>query len=563
MSRSVVPMMALPVLRPSRRPIGLFLLGLALILCRSEARAESAQKSDDAWLRHGGTISFFYGRNFYDGSYGLPERSEYGFRVGGRITPFIDLELSFQRVGTGTVSDAKSTLFVDNSVVPATGPVDFRSESLQARVLVSPTRRTRSLNPYVVGGFGRLRFYSSPGLRQEQRGADSQGTFIFGAGLRQFLTRHVALRFEYTGESTFERLEINQAASVGLSFELNGRRPADSDRDGVIDFRDRCPDTPLGGLVDPRNGCPYDLDGDGVPDGLDLCPGTPAGFKVDAHGCPLDTDGDLVPDALDACPGTLPGSTVDARGCPSDEDGDGVPDGIDRCPGTVKGAQVDPVGSQTPGCTHDPDGDGVPAGLDKCAGTPRGVKVDADGCPLDSDGDGVYDGLDLCPDSLPGRMRDQDGCPRIRLDHGEPQVLQNVRFLKGDELYPGAEAWVFLAAEAMEYWPDLRVEIAVYTDAGAEQAQRRLAQKRAERIRALLIEKGIAPERIVAVGMGAIEFLAANDSTEGRALNNRVTIRRLSGSLDVHPAPGLREPGPPAPDAEPLTPPEPGSASPP
>jgi OmpA-OmpF porin, OOP family len=60
----------------------------------------------------------------------------------------------------------------------------------------------------------------------------------------------------------------------------------DSDGDGVIDARDKCPNTPRGVKVDSV-GCPLDSDRDGVPDYKDRCPGTPRGVTVDANGCPL------------------------------------------------------------------------------------------------------------------------------------------------------------------------------------------------------------------------------------------------------------------------------------
>lgn len=74
----------------------------------------------------------------------------------------------------------------------------------------------------------------------------------------------------------------------------SGRHPIcdghpDSDGDGVPDYRDRCPDTPAGVLVD-EHGCPLDSDGDGVPDYRDRCPGTPPGVRVDEHGCPIEED---------------------------------------------------------------------------------------------------------------------------------------------------------------------------------------------------------------------------------------------------------------------------------
>jgi OOP family OmpA-OmpF porin len=107
--------------------------------------------------------------------------------------------------------------------------------------------------------------------------------------------------------------------------------PADSDGDGVIDEKDKCPNTPAGRKVN-ADGCELDSDGDGVVDAKDKCPGTPAGRKVNADGCELDSDGDGVVDALDKCPTTPAGRKVNADGCELDSDGDGIVDGDDKCP---------------------------------------------------------------------------------------------------------------------------------------------------------------------------------------------------------------------------------------
>jgi len=107
--------------------------------------------------------------------------------------------------------------------------------------------------------------------------------------------------------------------------------PVDSDGDGVIDGKDKCPNTPAGRKVN-TDGCELDSDGDGVVDALDKCPGTPAGRKVNADGCELDSDGDGVVDANDKCPGTPAGRKVNADGCELDSDGDGIVDGADKCP---------------------------------------------------------------------------------------------------------------------------------------------------------------------------------------------------------------------------------------
>jgi len=79
-----------------------------------------------------------------------------------------------------------------------------------------------------------------------------------------------------------------------------------------------------------------DTDGDGVPDYLDLCPGTPIEARgyIDKNGCTIDTDGDGVPDYLDKCSDTpiKARGMVDEQGCPRDIDGDGIPDYLDKCP---------------------------------------------------------------------------------------------------------------------------------------------------------------------------------------------------------------------------------------
>ncbi|MEI8087181.1 MAG: DUF5723 family protein [Paludibacter sp.] len=211
--------------------------------------------------------------------------------------------------------------------------------------------------------------------------------------------------------------------AIGVNIVLGNRK--DADRDGVVDRKDKCPETPFGVLVD-KKGCPVDNDGDGVPDYLDKCPNTPkeAYNKIDMFGCPLDTDNDSVPDYLDKCPDTPVASIgfVDKNGCSLDSDNDGVYNYIDKCPNTPKGVAVDSLG-----CPLDTDGDGIADYLDLCPGTvaqARGM-VDKNGCPIDSDNDGVADYLDLCP-GTPVEARgfvDKNGCSHDSDDDGIPDYL--------------------------------------------------------------------------------------------------------------------------------------------
>ena len=75
-------------------------------------------------------------------------------------------------------------------------------------------------------------------------------------------------------------------------------------------------------MVDPTTGrtdCVADSDRDGVIDGRDKCPGTRRGARVNANGCVAtgpDSDRDGVPDNFDRCPDTVVGAAVDGNGCP-------------------------------------------------------------------------------------------------------------------------------------------------------------------------------------------------------------------------------------------------------
>jgi len=114
-------------------------------------------------------------------------------------------------------------------------------------------------------------------------------------------------------EGTSEGKDLSHRVMVTLY--VSKLADIDSDRDGVFDKDDKCPNSPRGYKVD-ADGCPIDSDGDGVLDYKDQCPQTPEGVDVDTKGCPLDTDGDGVYDYKDKCPQTPLGLQVDPNGCP-------------------------------------------------------------------------------------------------------------------------------------------------------------------------------------------------------------------------------------------------------
>jgi outer membrane protein OmpA-like peptidoglycan-associated protein len=530
---------------------GTVFLGAAVTI--AAARAEERKNSLEA--------GFLYGNAFNGNELRIANEADYGVRFGWNFRPAYEVEIQYRRTASADLQDENSTLLADPTVFFGNPGRTISSSSYIGRFLINPGNERRRFKPYMGFGLGVLKYTASPTLSSAEQGDLQAKVITVAGGIRHRITAYMSFRAEFEEEYAVSEVYHNEHINVGLTWIFGGGSPADSDGDGVLDLQDRCPDTPKGALVDKHDGCPWDLDQDGVMEGLDRCANTPRGWPVDEVGCPLDSDGDGVPDGIDKCADTPKGAIVNRDGCPVDSDGDTVWDGLDRCPDTPKGALVDPPDSQTAGCPHDADNDGVPDGVDQCALTPSGATVDAKGCPQDSDGDRVLDGLDRCPDTPTGQKIDKEGCPRVRLDLAEPQILQNVRFLKGVELYPGADAWLSLLLDAMNYWTDVTVEIGVYTDqSGTPAGNRMIAQRRGEVIREWLVQHGIDRRRLVVKGYGAVNFIADNETEEGREKNRRVEVKRLSGDLRKHPKP---EPEPPAPEETTAPSPAPAAPTPP
>jgi outer membrane protein OmpA-like peptidoglycan-associated protein len=77
--------------------------------------------------------------------------------------------------------------------------------------------------------------------------------------------------------------------------------------------------------------------------------------------------------------------------------------------------------------------------------------------------------------------------------------------------------------EVLIRYPHAHLEIAGHTDSrGIEDLNLRLSQARAEAVRSYLVQRGIDPQRLVAVGFGASHPIALNDTEEGRSMNRRI-----------------------------------------
>jgi outer membrane protein OmpA-like peptidoglycan-associated protein len=328
----------------------------------------------------------------------------------------------------------------------------------------------------------------------------------------------------------------NLGISLGLSYMLGSKPIPDSDGDGILENKDRCPDTPAGAQVD-GTGCPSDSDADGVPDGVDRCANTAPGAEVDGTGCTQDSDGDNIADGLDRCPDTEPGVLVDPNGCPRDSDGDAIPDGLDRCSETPKGATVDALG-----CPGDEDGDGVLDGLDRCPRTPTGTSINATGCPstqgaapqpaprraaptpAPSNAPTPPSGAAAAGAAAAGAAAPPGARPKGRLT---PGVIPGVAFASGSaRLLPQSYVPLDSIAEILKADTTVKIEIGAHSEkTGTPSEAEHLTNLQAEAVRTYLVTRGVNFQQVQARGYGSAFPLTTDNTPQGRAANRRVELK--------------------------------------
>lgn len=73
--------------------------------------------------------------------------------------------------------------------------------------------------------------------------------------------------------------------------------------------------------------------------------------------------------------------------------------------------------------------------------------------------------------------------------------------------------------------PDTNVQIFGYTDnTGSYAANERVSNSRADAVRTFLVNKGVTATRITALGVPMADYVATNETAEGRAQNRRVEV---------------------------------------
>ena len=108
----------------------------------------------------------------------------------------------------------------------------------------------------------------------------------------------------------------------------------------------------------------------------------------------------------------------------------------------------------------------------------------------------------------------------------QKMVLRGVNFdFNKAKIRTVDEAVLDEAAETMKANPGTSVHVNGYTDAvGSEDYNLRLSERRAEAVAAYLENHGIPSNRLIPQGLGKTNFVATNDTPEGRAQNRRVEL---------------------------------------
>jgi len=103
----------------------------------------------------------------------------------------------------------------------------------------------------------------------------------------------------------------------------------------------------------------------------------------------------------------------------------------------------------------------------------------------------VDDTKDKCPNTPSGTRVDAAGCPILFTPERTPVILRGVMFETGKSaLKPESFTVLDIVAQSLNANPDIRIEIAGYTDnTGSDATNLRLSQARADAVRAYSVAR--------------------------------------------------------------------------
>ena len=118
-------------------------------------------------------------------------------------------------------------------------------------------------------------------------------------------------------------------------------------------------------------------------------------------------------------------------------------------------------------------------------------------------------------------VTDQNGLQAIEVTFDSAILFPT----NGTSLSQSAKNDLTQFAASLRNNPDTDVQIDGYTDnTGTYAVNERVANGRADAVKTYLINSGISPSRLAAYGYPMTDYVASNDTPEGRAQNRRVEI---------------------------------------
>ena len=478
----------------------------------------------------------------YYNTKGFSDSYQFSFLARGFLR--FDLTKGIQAEFGGGYGQYQGKDFADKYNVPAAKyvtdiiPIDFR--------LLLGFAESERWSPYIFAGVGgmhyNVKYKDSPNaydFQNPQQEVKQEGwTAIIPAGLgtRIKLGESVLLELQATFTYSFtENLNYYRVdgtpddayASLGLGLTFQGNRGnLDDDMDGLLNKEEKLlgtdpknPDTDGDGLKDGEEVHTYktdplkaDTDGDGLKDGDEVMKYKTDPLKADTDGDGLkdgdelmqyktdplktDTDGDGLNDADEI-------NKYKTDPLKADTDGDGLNDGQE-----VNKYKTDPLKADT-------DGDGLKDGEEVNTYKTDPLKVD-------TDGGSIGDGVEVKRGTDP--LDPTDDVVKI----GVPIVLEGITFATNKfDVLPESEKVLMGALKTLQTHNDILVEISGHTDnVGSNSSNQKLSQRRADAVKAWLVAKGIAPDRISAVGYGEESPRVANDTESNRRMNRRIEFKR-------------------------------------
>jgi OOP family OmpA-OmpF porin len=163
-------------------------------------------------------VSPFVGYNFFEKTQNLKNSPVYGGRLGYNFTKHWGIEATGEYMRTG-VDDRGMTEFKEGRFRSPTDGVDLTFYHLDAVYHFMPDSK---FTPFLVMGVGGAHYDPSISTNEML-------TFNFGAGVKYWVTEHIAIRLDvrdnFVGE-VFQETYHNVAATIGLTFAFGGSKPA-------------------------------------------------------------------------------------------------------------------------------------------------------------------------------------------------------------------------------------------------------------------------------------------------------------------------------------------------